>query len=92
MNPLNQDQIKCLNGWPSDCIGNIKDQILIEQLNYLCITHGYGRISQLAQALEEIWRDPDNGHKKWQKFHDERMTLVKPLFDNNQNQNENEKE
>jgi len=75
--PLSNEQIECLNSWPEICRGHAKDQKLVQLLNELCINHGYGRISQLAQALEEIWRNPEEGGKKWQEFHAERMELLK---------------
>lgn len=73
---LNDDQLKCLNSWPQGTTGHIEDEQLITLMNLLCKRHGYGRVSQLAQAVEEIWRNPEEGGKKWQEFHDERMTLV----------------
>lgn len=74
---LTNEQIACLNSWPETVIGHAKDKLLIEEMNKLCIKFGYGRISQLAQGLEEIWRNPEEGGKKWQDFHDERMELIK---------------
>jgi hypothetical protein len=75
--PLSNEQIECLNSWPAFCRGHAADQKLVQLLNELCINHGYGRISQLVQALEEIWRNPEDGGKKHQEFHDERMELLK---------------
>lgn len=74
---LNNEQIKCLNGWPENCVAHASEDELVQLLNALCIDYGYGRISQLAQALEEIWRNPEEGGKKWQQFYDERMELLK---------------
>jgi len=77
--PLNNEQIECLNSWPAVCIGHAQDRLLVQHINDLCIKYGYGRISQLAQALEEIWRNPEEGGKKWQEFHAERMELLKDM-------------
>lgn len=51
--------IDCLASWPPGTVGRAKDAALIRQLILLCREHGYGRIAQLAKALEEIWRFPE---------------------------------
>jgi len=66
---------ECLNAWPEGTVGYGRDQKLIKQLNDLCKEHGYGRIPQLAAAIEDIWRTPEksNDHKK---SRDTRMKLL----------------
>lgn len=75
--PLTNEQIECLNGWPVDHAIHAQERQLIQHVNQLCITFGYGRIGQIAAALEEIWRNPEEGGKKWQEFQDGRMKLLK---------------
>jgi hypothetical protein len=74
--PLNNEQIECLNGFLQGTGLYWREAILIQALNELCIEYGYGRVGQLAGALEEIWRNPEEGTKKWQEFRDERMQLL----------------
>lgn len=55
--PNNNLLNECLNGWPDGTVGHHNETELIKQLNDLCQKHGYGRISQLADEIEDIWRD-----------------------------------
>ena len=74
---VTNEQLACLNTWPEGTVGHSEDIKLIALVNELCKRHGYGRMGQLVAAVEEIWRDPEEGGKKWQAFHDERMGLLK---------------
>ena len=76
LNPLSNEQIECLNCWPEGTIGNSTDRLLIQEINNLCKRFGYGRIPHIANALEEIWRNPEEGVKNWQEVRDERMRLL----------------
>jgi len=76
-NGLSDDQLKCLNSWPEGTAGYVEDEQLITLMNLLCKRHGYGRVGQLAQAIEQIWRDPEKAGKEWQDFRDTRMELLK---------------
>lgn len=75
VNPLTEEQIKCLNSWPEGTIGYYGDEILLKQLNEMCKKYGYGYMGQVVKAMEEIWRNPEK-EKEWQAFRDERMSLL----------------
>lgn len=53
------DDLKCLVVWPEGTVGHIQELTIIELLNELCKQHGYGRVPQLAAAIEDIWRHPE---------------------------------
>lgn len=74
---VSNDALACLNSWPEGTVGYYNEVQLIALVNDLCKKHGYGRMAQLVQGIEEIWRNPEEGGKKWQEFHDERMALLK---------------
>lgn len=74
---VGDETLACLNGWPEGTMGHGQEQQLIHDLNGLCQVHGYGRMEQLMSAIEEIWRDPVEGTRKWQALRDERMELLK---------------
>lgn len=45
--------------WPPGTIGEVQERQLVIILNNLCKKHGYGRVPQLAQAIEDLWRNPE---------------------------------
>jgi hypothetical protein len=53
------DVLDQLNLWPEGSIGFAEERLLLVQLNDFCKKFGYGRVPQLAAALEDIWRNPD---------------------------------
>ena len=61
-----------LNNWKNKQQG----QTIIQGLNAFCYIHGYGRMSQIAEAISDMYHDPVNGYVKWKSFHDERMTAL----------------
>lgn len=56
---VNSQDLMVLNGWPEYALGFQEENQLIELLNELCKKHGYGRIAQLAEQIEDIWRNPE---------------------------------
>lgn len=74
--PVPYEEVACLNGWPDGTAGHQMDEHLIQQMLLLCDQYGYGRIGQLAAAIEEIWRDP-TARKKWEAMRTERMALLR---------------
>jgi hypothetical protein len=56
---VNSEDLSCLNGWPFGTVGWEAEQRLITLLNVMCKEHGYGRVPQLAMAIEDIWRNPE---------------------------------
>lgn len=73
---LSNEQIECINSWPNGTLGNSTERLVIQELNDLCKRFGYGRVPQIANALEEIWRNPEEGGKKWQDIQNQRMKLL----------------
>ncbi len=55
---VSHKDLACLNGWPEGTKGFLEEEWVLETLNALCKSFGYGRVPQLAKHLEEIWRDP----------------------------------
>jgi hypothetical protein len=51
--------LHCLILWPEGSRGWAKEERLITLLNLLCKEYGYGRVPQLAAAIEDIWRNPE---------------------------------
>lgn len=68
------DLTTLLNSWPEGTNGFNSDVSLITTLNQLCKQHGYGRVHQLAEAIEDLWRNPEK-ELEYQARHDERMDL-----------------
>lgn len=56
--PLIIEDVECLISWPDNTVGYDNEKILLQILIKLCEEQGYGRVPQLANKIEEIWRDP----------------------------------
>lgn len=54
------ETLDCLVMWPDDTHGFQREQVLVRTLNRLSQQHGYGRVAQVMQQLEELWRNPDS--------------------------------
>lgn len=59
MNPVSDELLELLNGFPAGTMGFAEEEALLKALNLLCREHGYGRVPQLCAWLEELWRHPD---------------------------------
>lgn len=68
-------ELSCLNSWPGGTNGYIQETELIHDLNELCKKHGYGRVPQVAQAINEIWNNPDE-ISKWLDYREKRLKLL----------------
>jgi hypothetical protein len=53
------EDLECINGWPSESCGFLNDKNAILDILELCKKHGFGRVSQLANQIEKIWRNPE---------------------------------
>jgi hypothetical protein len=53
------EEAQCLNGWPEGTVGHKMEEEAINQLLDMCKVNGFGRISQLASQLEDIWGNPE---------------------------------
>jgi len=58
MNTPTLDDLKCLVTWPPGSRGEQEETVLVGQLLSLCQQHGFGRVAQLTERIEAIWRDP----------------------------------
>lgn len=70
------DLTTLLNSWPEQTVGFNNDVELITILNQLCKRHGYGRVHQLMEGIEDLWRHPEK-EPEYQAAHAERMELIK---------------
>lgn len=70
-----EDDLRCLNGWPDGSIGHAKETDAICCLLGLCKLLGFGRIPQLANAIEDIWRNPE----KVKQYAEQRKAQLKIL-------------
>lgn len=53
------DLNKALNSWPEGTLGFSEESELITTLHQLCKNNGYGRVHQLMNDIEDIWRNPE---------------------------------
>ena len=70
------ESIKSLIRWPDGTKGYYSELNLLRDLRRLCDEHGYGRVPQLAEQVEDLWRNPDkiDEYLKEQKKHNEFMS------------------
>ena len=52
--------LECLVMWPKGSVGERQEREVVSTLLHLCEKHGFGRVPQLANAIEKIWRDPES--------------------------------
>lgn len=67
--------LECLNHWPPGSVGEASESVLLRDLLDMCNTHGFGRISQVASQIEDIWRNPE-GAEKYQMVKDEHLEML----------------
>ena len=61
-NPIGEiatNDLLCLISWPENSVGYFQEKAIIEILHHLCKEFGYGRIPQIVQQIEDIWRSPE---------------------------------
>ena len=82
LNGISNETLSCLNGWPEGTIAHRDEELLIATLNRLCKDFGYGRVPQLAKAIEEIWRDPQavERHEERRQKHLQMMAEANALL------------
>jgi hypothetical protein len=59
MKELTLTDVDCLITWPPGSRGEQSDRIMLLAYLDLCKTHGYGRMKQIAESVEDIWRNPE---------------------------------
>jgi len=75
-NSVPDEMLTCLILWPDGTLGYAQEKQVVRLLNQLCKEYGYGRVPQLAAAIEDIWRRGSEGighHEAVKKEHFERM-------------------
>ena len=67
--------LECLIMWPRGTRGWEAERELILVLDRLCREHGYGRVPQVVEGIEVIWRNPAKvaDYREVQKEHLEFM-------------------
>jgi hypothetical protein len=77
------EQIKSLIRWPEGTVGYQNELDMLIKMRALCEEYGYGRVPQIANAIEDIWRNPENVEKylKEQKAHNDLMADYKKKLD-----------
>jgi len=65
--------------YPPGSRGEEHDKKMIRELLGLCEMHGFGRVPQVANAIEEIWRDPERleHYKKLKESHQKLLAADK---------------
>lgn len=64
MKPPTADQLDCLVLWPAGSKGEFDERRAVETLLALCEEHGFGRIPQLAEAINDIWHNGEPAIKR----------------------------
>lgn len=59
MNTPTRQDLECLIAWPPDTVGEISERVLIDKLLELCHIYGFGRVPQVAEQIEDLWRNPE---------------------------------
>jgi len=59
------EDLDCINVWPKETVGYYREKNVLIDLLLLCKEHGFGRIPQLAQEIEDIWRHGEEAKKKY---------------------------
>ena len=76
--PVEEDELDCLIIWPEHTVGFNSERSLVRLLNRLCQQHGYGRIPQLTEQIEALWRDPAK-QAEFQAQRDAHLTQMEEL-------------
>lgn len=80
-NVLKDEQLDVLNAWPEGTNGYLKEFLLIRLINQLCIEHGYGRVPQIAQHIQDIWYHPEQKIAQHSEIRKQRLEMLKVFED-----------
>jgi len=69
------EKLECLIRWPSGSQGETKERDMLKTYIDLCKENGFGRMSQIADEVEDIWRHP----KSVAKYEKEKKNFFKEL-------------
>jgi hypothetical protein len=78
--PPTFEELQCVMTWPPGTVGYQQEKQLIETLLKLCAQHGFGRMAQIMQDIEIIWRNPDKA-KEFQQAQKDRFEVLKDTID-----------
>lgn len=81
MKTPSRDDLRCLNHWPEGTNGYAQEEALLGDLLRLCELHGFGRVAQLTESIEEIWRGGEAAIKKHELDRKRRIELLKQSID-----------
>jgi hypothetical protein len=65
------EQLLGLNSFPPETVGYYQELYLLCALYRLCEENGYGRLYQLMEQINEIWRDPTRA-EYWRNWYRDR--------------------
>jgi len=61
--------------WPEETVGHHKENAVIKELWLMSKKHGFGRIGQLAQQIEDIWRNSEKA-AEYEKMRQDHLKLM----------------
>lgn len=69
--PPSMEELECLIMWPKGSKGESQERNAIISHIEQCKINGWGRMTQIAEWIDDIWRHPENveSYKKMQKKH-----------------------
>ena len=69
--PPTMKELECLICWPKGTIGETKERQAIQKFLELCKDRGFGRMAQIAEQIDDIWRNPEKviKYQKMKKKH-----------------------
>lgn len=81
-NNVSPDEVECLIAWPEGSVGERNERMLFHTLITFANEHGYGRLSQMAKELEDIWSHPEKAEEytKMKEAHLIKLEELKPYF------------
>jgi hypothetical protein len=75
LEPPEMEELECLIHWPKGSVGEKQDREALKIYTDLCKELGFGRMRQLAEGVEQIWRNPEavTEYEKFKKQHFENL-------------------
>ena len=69
------EELECLIMWPDGTVGYHDERAAIRKYLSLCKQIGFGRMAQLAESVEDIWRNPE-AVSRYQEMKDEHFKMM----------------
>lgn len=73
--PTLQD-LECLICWPRGTVGYFCELQIVSNLLNMAKVHGFGRVSQLAQQMEDVWRNEGTARIKFEAAKKEHLQFM----------------